>query len=492
MGRETAHFHELRMNQRLRSRLFPLFALVGACSAGEASVAPSSPAPSEPSTPSAGAPVDEAPLPDTGRPVLDLRIDGVFARAAHPLPGGALLVIYETPVRTTERWGRPLRMLAWIDASGRELRRRGATEGRELLDAVVHPSGEITIVEASSDGFVLVRLGASGDVHGETWLVDEAIFTDPPTMGASESRSPIEVVTHDVARIAVVGEGAFLATRTGRHSVIAYHVDFGGSAFAIRTRTLVVPAHSITPSALNGGTYDTFGQLDAHYGVSVAVDSSGIGWVGVEHARMDAGAMVKAHEKVFGEKLVTDPDWLDVFVTRVSLSGKRLGTSVVSTPDDEQLYALRAANDGVYALGRSERWNAEGTGFDALVAHIDTKGTVDLRTFDVERGDVAFDALPAKDGGVIVVGASGYRQNPSGASISEESHTFVRWLRADGTVTRLHAPDGPRHSEARFVLEGEEDFVVGGMIDGPGTHSADSDPRLLRARAFVTRTAATR
>jgi hypothetical protein len=28
--------------------------------------------------------------------------------------------------------------------------------------------------------------------------------------------------------------------------------------------------------------------------------------------------------------------------------------------------------------------------------------------------------------------------------------------------------------------------LVGGMLDGPGTHSGDSDPTLVRARGFLT------
>ncbi len=163
---------------------------------------------------------------------------------------------------------------------------------------------------------------------------------------------------------------------------------------------------------------------------------------------------------------------------------------MISTPNDEQLYALRAADkDGVYALGRTERWNAEGTGFDGLVAHVGIDGSVSTRTVDVERSDIVFDVAPVKEG-LLVVGASGYWQNPNGASISEESHVFARLLRADGTseVAPLDlALGGPRHNEARFLVPGRSpgEWIVGGMLDGPGTHSADSDAALRRATGFV-------
>ena len=47
-------------------------------------------------------------------------------------------------------------------------------------------------------------------------------------------------------------------------------------------------------------------------------------------------------------------------------------------------------------------------------------------------------------------------------------------------------PDGTRHSEARFVVSaGKGRVMIGGMVDGPGTHSADVDATLLRANGFV-------
>lgn len=427
------------------------------------------------------------PLPDAEVPPLDVRSAGVFARGAHVLAGDGLLVVYEIPVHLHTQWGEPRRLLAWLDTAGRELARREATPGRQLLDAAVHPSREITVVEASEEGYFLLRIDAQGRVIGETQLTDAAILTDPPAILPSESRSPIEEVTHDTARIAADGDGVLLATRTGRHSVVAYRLEWSGSGFAVCARTLVVPAHPIAAIGLTGGSYDTFGQLDAHYGVFVAVDAARTGWVGVGHARLELGAMVKAHEKVFGEKLVTDPDRLDAFVTRISPDGQRLGTSVVSTPDDDQLYGLRATGRGVYALGRTEHWNAEGTGFDALLALIDASGAVAVQTFDVERSDIAFDVAAGEDGDLVVVGASGYSQNPYGASISEASHAFALRLQRDGALRALPLPDGPRHNEARFVVpRGRERLVVGGMLDGPGTHSADADAALLRAAAFIT------
>jgi hypothetical protein len=469
------------MARRLLS-LLPHFLLLAACSSQPNG---NTPDPTRDPLPDAGVSEPVPSPPHASPPVDEIRTDGMFVRAAHVLPGGGFLLVYERPIHTKERWGRPLRSLVWANNLGASRRQRLATDGRELIDVAVHPSGNATVLETSDEGYFLVRLDAHGTILDELRLVDDAILTDPPTITPSESRAPIEQVTHDAARVVADGEGVFLGTRTGRHSVVAYRVGFD-QRLSVEARTLVVPPHAIVPTALNGGTYDTFGQLDAHYGVFVAVETGGsrMGFVGVGHARLEHGFMVKAHAKVFGEQLVTDVDWLDTYVTRVSATGERLGTSVVGTPHDEQLYALRATANAVYALGRSEPENTGGVGFDGFVARIDTAGVVATKTFDVDRGDIAFDLVVPDEGGLIIVGASGYSQNPAGASISEESHTFARWLRSDGRLDPLPMPDGPRHSEVRFIVEREGKLYAGGMLDGPGTHSADGDLALLRANAF--------
>jgi hypothetical protein len=376
----------------------------------------------------------------------------------------------------------------WLNDRGVVEARASRSTAGAVLDAVVHMSGEATALFASSAGFALVRYDESGAERSTTTIVDDAIATDPPALRPGESTLPIEPYTHDVGRIVADGEGVFLATRTGRHSVVAYGFAYESrkSTYFSWWRTLVVPAHPMAPVGLTGGTYDTFAQLEAQYAVHVALGSQATRYVGVQHARVESGAMLRAHEAVFGEKLRTDPDALDVFVTRLANDGSRLGTAVVSTPNDDELYRLRAIGDSAYALGRTEHWNEQGTGFDALVARVDPDGRVIVRELDVDRSDVAFDVAPAREGGVVVVGASGWSQNPRGASISEGADAFAIWLRADGGATRLPLPSAPRHNEARFVLPhvGRR-LLIGGMRDGPGTHSADSDLSQLFARAFV-------
>jgi hypothetical protein len=60
-------------------------------------------------------------------------------------------------------------------------------------------------------------------------------------------------------------------------------------------------------------------------------------------------------------------------------------------------------------------------------------------------------------------------------------------VRSDGTVVTVPLPSGPRHNEAHFIqLLPSGRLLVGGMLDGPGTHSADGDVSLLTANGFLT------
>ena len=295
----------------------------------------------------------------------------------------------------------------------------------------------------------------------------------------------METLTRDAGRLEATGEGVMVAARNGRHSVIAYGYD---DRLERVWRTLVVPGYPLYGIGLTGGTYDTFGQLACHTSVHVAVDDSGRGYVAVQHPHNGEQTLLKAHEQVFGETLEGDPDGLDLYVTRLnSADGQRLGTSVVGTPEQDELYGLRAAHGSVLVSGRKEYPNETGTGFDALVARVDgSTGSVEVRELDVDRSDLAFDAALLEDDVWLVAGVSGYDQNPHGASISEASVAFVQLVPKTGAATALATPNGKRHNEARTLTQRlDGTWLVGGMHDGPGTHSADGDPSQLTAWGFV-------
>ncbi|HEX6245329.1 MAG TPA: hypothetical protein VFZ61_30615, partial [Polyangiales bacterium] len=240
-------------------------------------------------------------------------------------------------------------------------------------------------------------------------------------------------------------------------------------------------------TTLLSGSYDTFGQLEQPYTLQLAVAPDGLAYVGVRYPEPGDDTAAQLHAQLFGEQLAGDAFSTDVYVTRVAADGARLGTSVVSSPHLDELYGLRAFAGAAYALGRSEHKSDQGTGHQALLARVEAgSGAVSLRELDLDRGDVAFDVLELDADRLLLVGASGYWQNPRGASISEECVPFARLLHADGGSAALTLPSGPRHGEARAVIATELGRVVlAGMLDGPGTHSADADSALLSARGFL-------
>ena len=283
-------------------------------------------------------------------------------------------------------------------------------------------------------------------------LVDGAIDTDPPQLPAGVVTGQIETRTHDAGPSPRWARTRSRRCGPRRHSVVAHRFAFADGAFAPRYRTLVVPAYPIGAIGLTGGTYDTFGAVDSQFFVHLAIGPEGTTYVGIRHPELSADRLVKVIKDVFGETLATDPDWTDSYVIRLAPDGTRLGTSVVGTERPDEIFALRAVPGGVWALGGTSSGTPRGPASTRSSAT--STGRPARRppaALDVDLGDIAFDLAPLPGGEVVVVGASGYAQNPSGASISEASATFARWLRADGSVVALPLPTGPRHNEARFI-----------------------------------------
>jgi hypothetical protein len=433
--------------------------------------------------------IDDPETTEPGRTYpSELRFEGGFVKKAFVRQGAGYAVLLEPPLSLRVDFGLPRRELRFLDWHGAIQELVGSAPERELLDVAQHPSGAFSAIFASRQGYKLVRLSAAGEVLGETPISDPEIDRDLPALQPGAATGPIGWYSHDTGRVAAHGENLVVATRTGRDSVIAYRFDFGDGGFRMNQRALVMPAIYISPVGLTGGTYDTFGQVEGSHTVHLDVADDGLAYVGVRHPGLGAEQIPEVLKQVFGETVAGEPDSLDVYVVRVSPDGRRLGTSVVSTPEDDEIYGLRALDGRAYVLGRNEHWNQQGTGFEALVARVDAEtGAASVREFDVQRGDIAFDVAPAPDGGVLIVGSSDYDQNPHGASISEHSQSFARWVSAEGVPHVVGVENGKRHNEARYVVRLDDDsYLFGGMLDGPGTHSADRDPSLLRASGFLT------
>src|SRR5690606_1612388 len=131
-------------------------------------------------------------------------------------------------------------------------------------------------------------------------------------------------------------------------------------------------------------------------------------------------------------------------VTRLDGQGRRLGTTFFDTGGPAQVYALRALPGG-WALAGRQRVAGQAGGWNGFAAWLDAAGRLQRRAvLDVDQDDVLFDIAALPDGRHLVAGATGYRQNPAGASISDHSEPLLAVLGGDGApLQRLPLPAAP-------------------------------------------------
>ena len=415
---------------------------------------------------------------------VDLAVAGravVKARAG----GDVIAVLEERPTSIFEQG--PDRVLALLHPDGSDAGRYSPPAGWSLADAAVHPSGDVSLVLTTPTDVRLVRLRA-GVVRDDETLVDPAAASDP---FLDYDHTPINdgalqpLLMHDAARIAPLGESLALVLRTGRNAVVAYRLDPDASGHYRRAwRTLVEPGSSIDGIFLSSGSFDTFAQFQNHVEIEADTDQDGTLVVGLVEAPF-RNYLFPAHAAFFAEPIAAEAG---ILVTRIAADGRRVGSSVIDTTKQAEMHGLRATPHGIMLTGRVfTEVRADGSGWDAFVARLSPDGALALyRIVDVDRGDVLFDIASLPSGRYLASGATGYVQNPAGASVSEEVLPLLTLLDADGSVLRRFSVwDGPRQDQLRTIVRVDDRWIVGGMRNGPGTHSGDGRPDLIAADGFL-------
>lgn len=364
--------------------------------------------------------------------------------------------------------------------------------GWSLIDAARHPSGALSAVLASPRALRLVRLDGRARPVSDTPLADAQAPLDPyyDQGGIRDDASLAPLHTRDAVRLATLGEDLAVALRTGRHAVVAYrfaHTAQGG--YAQRWRSLVEPGTTVMARHLAGGSHDTYGQLANHFQVLLAADAQGGLAVAVPAAPHN-GAFA-AHAAHYGVRPPGGPELPlhGAIVTRLDGQGRRLGTTFFDTGGPAQVYALRALPGG-WALAGRQRVAGQAGGWNGFGAWLDAAGRLQRRAvLDVDQDDVLFDIAALPDGRHLVAGATGYRQNPAGASISDHSEPLLAVLGGDGApLQRLPLPAGPGQNPVLSLAPAGgpgDPWLVAGMRGGPGTHTADADASRLRADGYV-------
>lgn len=360
-------------------------------------------------------------------------------------------------------------------------------DGWSLIDVAVHPGRELSVLIANDTQLRLVRLSRQGAVVAQHDVEDPQAASDPFYGDPIQLRNPNSLLPHttrDAARIAPVGEDLVVAMHNGRNAIIA--MRYGYSAKFGRTwRTLVEPGVSLIARFIMGGTYDPYGGLDNQWRVAVDADSSGRVAVAVG---LDWSDYADGHGQLFGGAIHPEL-FTGALITELAADGRRVGTSVLESGAPTEIKVVKWHGDTIGVAGRYYRVRRDdGGGWDGLFAqaHAGAHGKLAPRAVDIDRGDVILDLAPVAGGRWLAAGSTGYTQNPSGASISEEARPLLALLESDGAVReQIAVASGLRHNQLRSLTPFNNGWLAGGMENGPGTHSADGNLSLLKSDGFV-------
>ncbi len=452
----------------LRQLLAPALALALGCAQGEPP----------------GAPAGGDPGPGL------LRTPGWSARALLRGGAGPALVLEEVLVGFAVRAGPSrLRRLA-TDASPE--RTWAAPEGLVIADAARHPSGEVTAVLVGEDGAVsLARLAPDLAPIALAPLHDPDLAGDPfnAAAGETELRAHLLFSQGTAARAAADGEQVVVAVDNAASELIAYRLSFADGWSTLR-RTVVEPPTGLTPLIPIGGSFDTFGAMDAWFRPLLGVDDDGNAYLAI----WASPRRIQRHAAAFGDglaPLASDPESAndsDVLLTKVGRDGARAWSRVVGTAHEDEPYALRVAAGQVAVVGRARRNPSfDNTFWDGFAALTSTQGEpLGARALQLDQSSIFLAVDRLDDAGWVVGGSEGWSQNPGGLSVLSFGRALLIGLPAlDGQPVRRALPAGPRHAELRSVVAGAGIVSFAGHEDGPVMHTGDADPGLIRGTGLV-------
>jgi len=385
----------------------------------------------------------------------------------------------------------PQRTLAILQSDGHTAQTYMPPPGWSVVDFALHPSGDISVILTTAKEVRIVRLDPKGSIRSDQPFLDSAAPTDPffNYAGGIKNDDALQpALMHDAARLAPLGESLGVVLRTGRNAIVAYRLDPNSSGTYQRSwRTLVEPGSSILGIGITSGSFDVFGQLQNHVRIFMDVDADTPATLAVGVVNLPLSSFTfRAHSEFFSDPISASKG---VLLTRVAADdGRRLGSTVIDTHDLAELHGVRATPRGFMLVGRVlSEVRSDGSGWNAFTALVGRDGDQgQYSVVDVDRGDVLFDIAALSSGRYIALGTTGYTQNPSGASISEAAQPLLVLLNADGSLAQnLGYTEGARHNQLTTITPLNGRWLLGGMINGPGTHSGDADHALIVADGFL-------
>ena len=362
-----------------------------------------------------------------------------------------------------------------------------------IEDAVLHPSGGVSAVLVNAQFEVwLVRLSPGLELLELRQLIDPDIAQDPfpPSTGLpTPTELTVNSLPRDSVRAAADGEDMVVVAMTPLESVILYRIGFSSGVWEAPRRALVVPVKHHIPFLPIGGTFDTFGAMWSSFRALVDVDEQGAAyvafWVNPQKIQAAAAFTGDPLQKVSSERFSQDSD---VLLMKLDRSGNRLWTRVVGTENEDEPYALRAAQGEVAVVGRARRVPGDDNTFwDAFLSVSAADGTLrGTRAYPLQASSIflAVDAIPG--GGWLAGGSEGWSQNPEGLSIlSFGSKLLVELLDVAAAPVRIPLEAGPRNNEVRSVSADPTHRWFAGHEDGPIMHTGDGDLSEIHATGAI-------
>lgn len=438
---------------------------------------------------SARAPGGDAGSTDDPGPEL-LRTEGWSARARLRTSSGPVLLLEEVLVGFSARSG-PSRIRRLATGATPE-RSWAAPDGFGIADATCHPSGELSAVLVGDDASVsLARLTPDLALIALSPLHDPDIVDDPFNSGVGETdlRAHVLFSLATAARIAADGEDVVVAVDNIANEVIAYRLSFAGG-WSLPRRAVIEPPVGLTPLLPIGGSFDTFGAMDAWFRPLLDVDSEGNAYVAI----WASPRRIQRHAAAFADHLrplSSAPDSAldsDILLTKVDRSGARAWSRVVGTAHEDEPYAIRAASDSVAVVGRARRNPGfDNTFWDAFISVSSPQGEpLGTRVLQLNGSSILLAVDGLGDAGWVVGGSDGWAQNPDGLSVVSSGNKILFELPTlDSAPVQLPLPTGPRHNEIRSVVAGTGFVSFAGHEDGPVMHTGDADPTQIHATGVV-------
>lgn len=295
----------------------------------------------------------------------------------------------------------------------------------------------------------------------------------------------------DRGRLVANGNSVVVAIRPEDYSTRLYSLN--ASDLEVKWSELIEPGQTISAMGMSGGSYDTFEQLAHPYAVFLDLDEDGNAYVAVPALYSSS---IHWHNQHFdenlshlGETFVSSGLETDALVTKVSNTGERLYTVIAGSVDPDECYGIKADNDSFYLYGRTGRPTTNvGYQWDAYLAKFNsaTGSTIFARSFDIDKSEIIYDIAETNTRDIIIVGSTGWSQNPLGYSVSGTARKLVAVIDESGNFKKeIELESGLRHNQVRTIIYEENRIWIGGWENGPGTHTGDGDSNLIFADAFL-------